>query len=149
MKQSLDARRQDPPVVQECYQICIAIQKITAEFPRRQKYLLGEMLASTALELLTGLAKACAAMDRVCKAEQLRSVVESLLPFRLQLRMARDLSCLSEGQYVDLCMGLDRLHKQTQALIHWAETTESSTGGGESCRGYLQKNQTMRTLPKQ
>jgi hypothetical protein len=149
MKQSLDARRQDPPVVQACYQICIAIQKLTAEFPRRQKYLLGEVLASTALELLTGLAKACATANLDHKVAQLSRVSGLLLPIRLQLRMARDLDCLSDGQYVDLCMGLDDLQSQTKALIHWAETSESSTGGGESRRGYPKQNQVMRDLPKQ
>ena len=139
-------RNQDPPIVQACYQTCLEIQRLTSTFPRRQKFLLGESLAAFALELLTGFARACAAMDLGDKADQMRKASALLLPFRLQLRLARDLECVSAGQYVNLSISLDELQKQSKALIIWAETASPGTGGGESRRLYKKQNPTMKEL---
>jgi len=146
MKSSFDIRNQDPPIVQACYQTCLEIQRLTSTFPRRQKFLLGESLAASALELLTGFARACAATDLGDKADQMRKASALLLPFRLQLRLARDLECVSAGQYVNLSIGLDELQKQSKAIIIWAETTSSGTGGGESRRLYKKQSPTMKEL---
>ena len=85
-------------------------------------------------------------MDLGDKAAQMRKASALLLPFRLQLRLARDLECFSAGQYVNLSIALDELQKQSKAFLAWAETGSSSTGGGESRRLYTKQNQTVKEL---
>lgn len=146
MNRSFDKRHPDPPIVQACYQTCLEIQRLTSRFPRRQKFLLGDSLAAVSLDLLTRFARACAARDLGDKAAQMRKASALLLPFRLQLRLARDLECVSAGQYVNLSIALDELQKQSKAFLAWAETESSGTGGGESRRLHAKQNPMMKEL---
>lgn len=132
--------------MQACYQTCLEIQKLTSRFPRRQKFLVGESLALSALELLTAVAKASAARDLADKAEQLQKALALLLPLRLKLRLARDLECVGAGQYVNLSITLDEIQKQSKALICWVEERSMGTGGGESRRLHTKQNQTVKEL---
>ncbi len=146
MNSSFEKRHPDPPIVQACYQICLEIQKLTSRFPRRQKFLLGESLALSALELLSGVARASAAIDLAAKVDQLQKASALLLPLRLKLRLARDLECLSAGHYVNLAITLDEIQKQTKALSCWATGQSSGTGGGESRRLHTKQNEAVNEL---
>jgi hypothetical protein len=102
-------------------------------------------MAKSSLEILTGLAGACAAAEIEDKALKMREVLSLLLPFRLNLRLARDLGCLGSGQFVNLSVTLDDIQRQAKSIMAWAEAASSGTGGGESRRWHINQNSTSRS----
>jgi hypothetical protein len=78
------------------------------------------------------LAGASSDLDVTLKVSKLKAVSSKFLPMRLLLRLARDLNCVSAGQYIDQSMALDEIQRQAKLLQQWAEESLKGTSGGES-----------------
>jgi hypothetical protein len=131
-KSPVNGQPKESPLVQAAYGFCKDLQILTAKFPRKDKFILGEKLALSAIDLLALLAGASSELDVTVKVSKLKAVSSKFLPMRLLLRLARDLNCVSAGQYIDQSMALDEIQRQAKLLQQWAEGSLMGTSGGES-----------------
>ena len=131
-KPAASGQPKESPLVQAAYSFCKDLQILTAKFPRKDKFILGEKMALSAIDMLALLAGASSELDVTLKVSKLKAVSSKFLPMRLLLRLARDLNCVSAGQYIDQSMALDEIQRQAKLLQQWAEGSLTGTSGGES-----------------
>ena len=92
------------------------------KFPRRQKFLLGDRLQATALDVLERLVEATYTRDRCRHLQAANLGIEKL---RFVVRLAKDLGHLDERRYAYAARALD----ETGRLIGgWREADEAAQG---------------------
>jgi len=100
------------PVYKEAYDLCLAIFKITDNFSRQYRYVLGEDLKNKAKDLIILIYKA----NRVSEKRLIiKNARESLESIRLLLRLVLDLKIISLSNFVNLSERLEQVSKHLSA----------------------------------
>ena len=116
-----DARRTGP-AVESMYRFMLWLVPTVEKFPRRQKFLLGDRLQATALEVLERLVEATYTRDRRRHLTAANLGIEKL---RFLCRLAKDLGHLDERRYEHAARALD----ETGRLIGgWRKAHEAAQG---------------------
>lgn len=103
------------PVYNEAYNLCLAIFKLTDNFSRQYRYVLGEDLKKNAKELIILIYRANRVNQKKLIIDNAREVLESI---RLLLRLVLDLKIISLNNFVNLS---DRLENISKHLSAWSK----------------------------
>lgn len=90
------ASRQTAPVLEKMYQFVLWLIPTVEKFPRSQKFLLGDRLQSSALDVLEGLVDAAYTRNRGAILQRVNLGLEKL---RYLIRLAKDLHYLDLSRY--------------------------------------------------
>lgn len=91
-----DASRRTGPALEAHYQFIVWLTPTVEKFPRDQKFLLGDRMQNTALDVLEALIEATYSRDR---KEHLKRANLGLEKLRFLFRLANDLKCIDERRY--------------------------------------------------
>lgn len=87
---------QDLVIFEKVYQLVLWLYPTIQKFPKSQRFVLGQQIENTALDILRGIIRANAEPD---KLPLLKSASVDLDTLRILLRLAKDLKFLSIRQY--------------------------------------------------
>ncbi len=112
--------RRTGPALESMYRFVLWLVPTVEKFPRRQKFLLGDRLQATALDVLERLVEATYTRDRRRHLAAANLGIEKL---RLLCRLAKDLGHLDERRYEHAARALD----ETGRLIGgWRKADEAA-----------------------
>lgn len=103
------------PVYKEAYDLCLAIFKLTDNFSRQYRYVLGEDLKNKAKDLIILIYRANRVSEKKLIIENARESLESI---RLLLRLVLDLKIISLSNFVNLS---DRVEEVSKHLSAWSK----------------------------
>jgi hypothetical protein len=106
MSDSASASRQVSPALERAYQFLAWLIPTLDKFPRRQKFLLGDRIEATALDVLEGLVEATYTRHRGRLLETANLKLDKL---RLLLRLAHELGFLDHRRYEHAARGIDEI----------------------------------------
>ena len=118
-----DARRTGP-AVEAHYQLLNWLMPTIARFPREQRFLLGDRIQSTALDVLEALIEATYTRDRRAHLARANLGLEKLRHF---FRLAVELKHLDGRRYEHAARALDEIGPLVGA---WAKAHASHNGSG-------------------
>ena len=101
-----NASRQVSPALERAYQFLAWLIPTLDKFPRRQKFLLGARIESTALDVLEGLVEATYTRNR---ARMLEAVNLKLDKLRFLFRLSCELQLLDWRRYKHAAHGIDEI----------------------------------------
>jgi len=106
--------RETAPVLEQTYQFMLWLVPTVEKFPKSQKFLLGDRIQTTALDMLEGLIDATYTRDRrpVLTAVNLR-----LERLRFLFRLSMDLKYLDPKRYEHAARSLDDIGRQVGGWI--------------------------------
>ena len=110
------------PIVQVTYQLSLDLRRTIAKFPRVHRISLGDYLSQSLGEFLETIVRTNHLTDHQDRVQSLKTLMGQLLSIRLHLRMAKDLGCLSKGQFADFSRKLDDIQRQLLGWHKWAKT---------------------------
>ena len=120
-------RNGDGPVIfAEAYRLLLELYPAVRRFPRGQQPVLGRRMEDAALALLTGILEANA---EAAKAPRLRALSVEIEKLRVMLRLSKDLSFLSFGQYEAFAERTDAIGRMLGGWIKWAEGRRTAGDG--------------------
>ena len=108
--------RETGPALESHYRFLLWLVPTVERFPRSQKFLLGDRIQSTALDVLESLIEATYTRDRSGQLAQANLGIEKL---RFLFRLAHDLRCLDAQRYEHAARSLDETGRRIGA---WAKT---------------------------
>ncbi|MDI7270072.1 MAG: diversity-generating retroelement protein Avd, partial [Myxococcota bacterium] len=111
-------KSEGPAIFAEAYRLLLELYPAVRRFPRGQQPVLGRRIEDAALALLTGILEANA---QAAKAPRLRSLSVEVEKLRVLLRLSKDLSFLSFGQYQVFVERTDAIGRMLGGWIKWAE----------------------------
>ncbi len=111
------------PAVQKAYDICRWLLPVTARFPRKLKYTLGERVQTLVIELACTLVEAAHARR---KDRHLYRANRQLDQLRLLLRLAHDVDLLSLRQLEFASGMVEELGRMTGGWLRASGETETS-----------------------
>ncbi|MDO8310864.1 MAG: diversity-generating retroelement protein Avd [Sideroxyarcus sp.] len=98
--------RQTAPVLEKTYQFVLWLMPTVDKFPRAQKFLLGDRLQSTALDVMEGLVEAAYTKTRAPILVRVNLGLEKL---RYLFRLAKDLHYLDLRRYEFAARALEEI----------------------------------------
>ncbi len=105
-----DQKREGPrrtgPALEAMYRFMLWLVPAVEKFPRSQKFLLGDRIQSTAMDVLERLVEATYTKERVRLLAQANLGIEKL---RFQFRLATDLRHLDLARYEHAARALDEI----------------------------------------
>lgn len=101
-----DNSRRTGPALEQTYQFVLWLIPAVEKFPRAQKFLLGDRIQSTALDVMEGLIEATYTRDRGRLLVRVNLGIEKL---RFLFRMAKDLKHLDPRRYEHAARNLDQI----------------------------------------
>ena len=117
-----DGARRTGPALEAIYGFALWLVPTVEKFPRRQKFLLGDRMQATALDVLERLVEATYTRDRRGHLNAASLGIEKL---RLLFRPAKDLDHLDQRRYEHAARSLD----ETGRLISgWRKAHEAAQG---------------------
>ena len=117
-----DGARRTGPALEAMYRFALWLIPTVENFPRRQKFLLGDRMQATALDVLERLIEATYTRDRRGHLTTANLGIEKL---RLLCGLAKDLGHLDERRYEHAARSLD----ETGRLIGgWRKAHETAQG---------------------
>ena len=102
----MDAARRTGPALEATYRFLLWLVPTVEKFPRSQKFLLGDRIQSTALNVMERL------IEATYTRERRRSLAEANLgiqKLRVLFRLAKDLRYLDMGRYEHTARALDEI----------------------------------------
>lgn len=105
----MDAARRTGPVLEATYQFLLWLVPTVEKFPRSQKFLLGDRLQKTALDVLDGLVEATYSRNRRPVLSRVNLDLEKM---RFMFRLARDLRYLDARRYEHAARNLEEIGRQ-------------------------------------
>ena len=106
--------RETGPALESHYRFLLWLVPTVERFPRSQKFLLGDRIQSTALDVLEALIEATYTRDRSGHLAQANLGIEKL---RFLFRLAHDLRCLDSRRYEHAARCLDDTGRRIGAWI--------------------------------
>ena len=100
----MDGAKRTGPALESMYRFVLWLVPTVEGFPRRQRFLLGDRLQATALDVLERLVEATYTRDR---REQLAAANLGIEKLRLLCRLAKDLRHLDVRRYAHAARALD------------------------------------------
>lgn len=122
MPEHADQPRRGGPALEKCYQFILWLIPTVEKFPRGQRFLLGDRIQRTALEVMEGLVEATYTSQ--C-GPILRRVNLALEKLRFLFRLAKDLRYLDLRRYEHVARSVDEIGRLVGGWIkasHAAET---------------------------
>ena len=104
-----DRSRHTGPVLEQTYQFILWLIPTIEKFPRSQKFLLGDRIQSTALDVLEGLIEATYTRNRGKLLGRVNLEIERL---RFLFRLSTDLKFLDKRRYEFAVRHLDDIGRQ-------------------------------------
>ena len=118
-----DGARETGPALEFWYRFLLWLIAALDRFPRRQKFLLGDRIQSTALDVLESLVEATYTRNRESHLARANLGIEKL---RFLVRLATDLSHLGPRRYEHAARALDETGRRGGA---WRKTHCARAGG--------------------
>lgn len=109
-----DRVRETGPVLEEAYQFLLWLIPTVDKFPKSQKFLLGDRIQSTALDMLEGLIDATYTRNRWAVLSGVNLKLERL---RFLFRLSKDLKYLDMRRYEHAARNLDQIGRQVGGWI--------------------------------
>lgn len=106
MSDSKDATRSYGPALEKTYQFLLWLIPSVEKFPRSQKFLLGDRIQSTAIEMLEQLIEATYSRQRHAPLAKANLCVEKL---RFLFRLSMDLDYLDKRRYEHAARNLEEI----------------------------------------
>ena len=107
-----DQARDTGPALEAHYRFILWLVPAVEHFPRRQKFLLGDRIQCTALDVLDALIEATYTRQRECFLDRANLGIEKL---RFLFRLARDLCYLDARRYEFAARSLDETGRKVGA----------------------------------
>ncbi len=107
------------PLYKAAYDFLIDIIPSVNKFSREYKYLIGERIQITVIDLVVDIYKANSGIDEV-RADYLKSILEKLQYVNLYLRMCLDLRLITPERYGDFVLQVHAILKQAKG---WLKST--------------------------
>ena len=104
-----DKFRRTGPALEQAYQFILWLIPTVEKFPRDRKFLLGDRIQATALEVLEGLIEATYTKSRDRLLGRVNLAIEKL---RFLVRLSVDLQCLDTRRYEFAARNLDEIGRQ-------------------------------------
>ena len=122
---SSDSARETGPALEAMYQFIIWLVPTVEKFPRSQKFLLGDRIQTTALDVLERLIEATYTRGRERMLAQANLGLEKL---RFLFRLATDLRYLDKRRYEFAARSLDEVGRKVGAWrkVHHAAQTSGT-----------------------
>ena len=118
-----DRARETGPALEAWYRLLLWLVPTLERFPRRQKFLLGDRIQSTALDILESLVEATYTRNRESHLTRANLGIEKL---RFLVRLALDLGYLDPRRYEHAARALDETGRKVGA---WRKTHRARAGG--------------------
>jgi hypothetical protein len=115
-----DHAKQTGPALEKAYQFVLWLIPTIEKFPRSQKFLLGDRMQSTALDMLVGLVEATYTRNRT---PVLRGVNLKLETLRLLFRLATDPQLLDLRRYEHAARAIDEIGRLVGG---WLKATDAA-----------------------
>ena len=107
---------QDLIIFQKVYDLILWMYPLINKFPKKQRFVLGQQLENTLLDILKGIIQANQERDRL---EILKQVSIDLDKFRILFRLAKDLRFMSIKQYQ---FGAEKINELGKILGGWIKS---------------------------
>ena len=104
---------QDLVIFQKVYDLILWMYPLINKFPKKQRFVLGQQLENTLLDILKGIIQANQERN---KLETLKQVSIDLDKFRILYRLAKDLKFMSIKQYQ---FGAEKINEVGKILGGW------------------------------
>lgn len=117
-----EAARRTGPALEAMYRFILWVVPTVEKLPRSQKYLLGDRIQSTAMEVLERLVEATYTRDRVALLVQANLGIEKL---RFLFRLATDLRHLDLGRYEHAARALNEVGRMVGG---WKKVNDAAQG---------------------
>lgn len=118
-----DGARDTGPALESWYRFLLWLVPTLERFPRRQKFLLGDRIQSTALDILEALIEATYTRNRESHLARANLGIEKL---RFLVRLAMDLEYLDLRRYEHAARALDETGRKVGA---WKKVHRARAGG--------------------
>ena len=118
-----DGARETGPALEAWYRFLLWLVPTLERFPRRQKFLLGDRIQSTALDILESLIEATYTRERESHLARANLGIEKL---RFLVRLAADLGYLDPRRYEHAARALDETGRKVGS---WRKTHRARTPG--------------------
>ncbi len=114
MNAQRDNARATGPALEACYRFILWLVPTVEKFPRSQKFLLGDRIQATALDVLERLIEATYSRQRAGMLDAANLAIEKL---RFLFRLASDLRYLDLKRYEHAARGLDEIGRMVGGWI--------------------------------
>jgi four helix bundle protein len=101
-------------IFQKTYDLIIYLHPVVNKFPKAEKFVLGQRIENTALNVLEGI---IAANQETDKEEILKKTGVELEKLRMFIRLAKDLKFISIGQYEHTSLMVNEIGKMLGGLM--------------------------------
>ena len=118
-----DGARETGAALEAWYRFLLWLVPALERFPRRQKFLLGDRIQGTALDILESLVEATYTRERESHLARANLGIEKL---RFLVRLAMDLGYLDQRRYEHAARALDETGRKVGA---WRKTHRARSGG--------------------
>jgi len=109
---------QDLVIFQKVYDLILWMYPLVNKFPKKQRFVLGQQLENTLLDILKGIIQANQERN---KLEILKQVSIDLDKFRILFRLAKDLRFMSIKQYQ---FGAEKINEVGKVLGGWMKSSK-------------------------
>ena len=109
---------QDLVIFQKVYDLILWMYPLVNKFPKKQRFVLGQQLENTLLDILKGIIQANQERN---KLETLKQVSIDLDKFRILFRLAKDLRFMSIKQYQ---FGAEKINEVGKVLGGWMKSSK-------------------------
>ena len=109
---------QDLVIFQKVYDLILWMYPLVNKFPKKQRFVLGQQLENTLLDILKGIIQANQERN---KLETLKQVSIDLDKFRILFRLAKDLRFMSIKQYQ---FGAEKINEVGKILGGWMKSSK-------------------------
>lgn len=122
------ALHKDLPIYKTAYELLTNAIKITANFPRDFKRLMGDEIRKECMAITLLIFRANVATDKI---PHINELLEHLQIIELTLRLSRDMRFISTKQYAEVIEHTDAVGKQAQG---WKKQQAAATPAAEPPR---------------
>lgn len=109
----------DVPIVHALYELYRVWHQLLLNFPKSQRYSLGQTTSGYILAVLEGSLAAASTVNAADKLRALRGASIKLDALRLLVRLAKDCSCITNQAYLDV---ESQLHTTGRMLGGWIKS---------------------------
>ena len=124
----MKAERQTGPAVEKYYQFLLWLVPTVDKFPKAQKFVLGERIEATAIDVLERLIEATYTRERTALLGQANLGIEKL---RFLFRLAFDLKFIDIRRYEFACRSLEEAGRLVGG---WRKAEPVSAASGQTTR---------------
>lgn len=111
---------QDLVIFQKVYDLILWIYPLINKFPKKQRFILGQQLENTLLDILRGIIQANQEQNKLGTLKQVSIDLDKL---RILYRLAKDLKFMSVRQYQ---FGAEKINEVGKILGGWTRSQRSA-----------------------